>query len=179
MMELDADNSNLTDGTLTLNFSNATAIKAATPYIIKWDKDTDHPTITDPVFSGVTIVVSPSTEVSFDGAKFQGTYKPIVWSEENKSILFLGEKNTLYYPQAGAHVNACRAYFELSNPNGVREFVMNFDEQGTQTVIGHTEITEITEKADAWYTVNGVKLEKEPTKKGMYIHGNRKVVINN
>ena len=113
MMELDADNSNLTDGTLTLNFSNATAIKAATPYIIKWDKDTDHPTITDPVFSGVTIVVSPSTEVSFDGAKFQGTYKPIVWSEENKSILFLGDNNKLYWPQPNGdqnpHLNAFRA----------------------------------------------------------------------
>ena len=167
----------LVDGTLSLFFKEATSIEAGKPYIIKWDKADN---IKDPVFKDVTISNANSPVTSEDGkVQFKGTYDAITWETENKSILFLGTENTLYYPQAGASLGACRAYFELSNPNGVREFVMNFDEQGTQTVIGHTEITEITEKADAWYTVNGVKLEKEPTKKGMYIHGNRKVVINN
>ena len=45
------------------------------------------------------------------------------------------------------------------------------------TIIGHTEITEITERADAWYTVNGVKLSGKPSQKGVYIHAGRKVVI--
>ena len=188
MMELDADNSNLTDGTLTLNFSNATAIKAATPYIIKWDKDTDHPTITDPVFSGVTIVVSPSTEVSFDGAKFQGTYKPIVWSEENKSILFLGDNNKLYWPQPNGdqnpRLNAFRAYFELTDPTAtVREFKLNFDGEETTSITTTDSWTSQaakpsdTDKAGAWYDMQGRKVSGKPTKKGMYIHGNRKVVI--
>ena len=190
MMELDADNSNLTDGTLTLNFSNATAIKAATPYIIKWDKDTDHPTITDPVFSGVTIVVSPSTEVSFDGAKFQGTYDPIVWSEENKSILFLGDNNKLYWPQPDGdnmpHLNAFRAYFELSDPNGVREFKLNFDGEETTSITttdswtsqaAKPSGTDCTDKAGAWYDMQGRKVSGKPTKKGMYIHNGNKVVI--
>ena len=81
-------------------------------------------------------------------------------------------------------LNACRAYFQLKqgltagDPNaGVRAFVLNFDEQGTQTVIGHTDITDSTDKADAaWYTINGVKLEGQPTKKGVYIHNGRVVV---
>ena len=31
----------------------------------------------------------------------------------NESILFLGADNTLYYPEAGAHIGPFRAYFEL------------------------------------------------------------------
>ena len=55
---------------------------------------------------------------------------------------------------------------------------MNFDEQGTQNGIGHTEITEITERADAaWYSLDGVKLDSKPSSKGIYIHGNKKVVV--
>ena len=49
----------------------------------------------------------------------------------------------------------------------------------TQTSIGHTEITETTESADAWYTLDGRKLQGEPTEKGMYIYNGKKQVINN
>ena len=45
------------------------------------------------------------------------------------------------------------------------------------TEIGHTEITEITERAGAWYTVNGVKLSGKPTMKGIYVNNGRKVVV--
>ena len=31
--------------------------------------------------------------------------------------------------------------------------------------------------ADAWYTLDGRKLDSKPTRKGLYIHGGRKVVI--
>ena len=133
--------------------------------------------IVNPVFSPVT-VSDDTNDVTFNGGSFKGTYSPVTWNTEDKSILFLGGNNALYYPQAGAHVNAFRAYFELSTPNGIREFNLNFDEQGTQTIIGHTDITDSTDKADAaWYTINGVKLDKMPTKKGIYIHGGRKVVV--
>ena len=120
--ELNGSSSNLTDGTLTLNFSNdLNAIEAGKPYIVEWVSGEN---ITNPVFSGVT-VKSGLNNTAFTDGQFVGTYSPVAWPEENRSILFLGEKNTLYYPQAGAHVNAFRAYFELSNANGVREFVMN------------------------------------------------------
>ena len=48
---------------------------------------------------------------------------------------------------------------------------------GTQTGIGHTEITEITERTGAWYTLDGRKLDKQPTTKGLYIYKGKKVVI--
>ena len=174
--ELNGSSSNLTDGTLTLNFSNdLNAIEAGKPYIVEWVSGEN---ITNPVFSGVT-VKSGLNNTAFTDGQFVGTYSPVAWPEENRSILFLGEKNTLYYPQAGAHVNAFRAYFELSNANGVREFVMNFDEESSEaTIISPAEIKEIKERADdAWYTLDGRKLDSKPTQKGLYLHGGRKVVI--
>jgi len=34
-----------------------------------------------------------------------------------------------------------------------------------------------TDSDDSWYTVNGVKLDGVPNRKGLYLHGGRKVVI--
>ena len=72
--------------------------------------------------------------------------------------------------------NAFRGYFQLNgiSASDITEARMNFDEQGTQTGIGHTEITE---RADAWYSLDGRKLDGKPTSKGLYIHGNKKVVV--
>jgi hypothetical protein len=35
----------------------------------------------------------------------------------------------------------------------------------------------IENEAGAWYTLDGVRLDWKPTKKGLYIHGGRKVVV--
>ena len=63
VMKLTTSTSNLTDGTLTLNFEDETAtMTAGTPYIIKWTKDEgydaadpDTRDLKNPVFTGVTI----------------------------------------------------------------------------------------------------------------------------
>ena len=190
VMELDTDGTyfDTSDGTLYLNFKEAKSIEAGKPYLVKWD---DCARYYNPVFTNVTIDNSAEaqarkTVTSKDGkVSFCGTYGSIDYAADNHSILFLGTNNTLYYPKAGAHIGAFRCYFELGNgltagePNSaVRGFNLNFDEQGTQTVIGHTDITDNTDKADAaWYTINGVKLDAKPNSKGGYIHGNKKVVI--
>jgi hypothetical protein len=46
---------------------------------------------------------------------------------------------------------------------------------GTET----TDITttDFTDKADAWYSIDGRKLEGKPTRRGIYVNGGRKVVI--
>ena len=184
------------NGSLYLNFifGKNNYIEAGCPYIVMWP-DTELDNVEDPVFQGVTVTrTTPSYYTTEEGrdpqtglgnVTFRGTYSPIDYTEDNHSILFLGTNNTLYYPKAGAHIGAFRCYFELGNgltagePNSaVRGFNLNFDEQGTQTVIGHTDITDNTDKADAaWYTINGVKLDAKPNSKGGYIHGNKKVVI--
>jgi hypothetical protein len=172
-MTLNTSESNLTGSTLTLNFEATTTIPAGTPFIIKWaTKENPATNLVSPVFTGVTID-NTMRNADFTGGTFKGTYSPIVWDTENKSILFVGTNNTLYWPTAGGHVNACRAYFDLGTYEA-REFVLNFDDQTT----GVIEVKEVNEvKDDSWYTLNGVKLSGKPTKSGLYIHGNRKVVI--
>ena len=45
------------------------------------------------------------------------------------------------------------------------------------TEISTTDFTDFTDKTDAWYSIDGRKLEGKPTKKGLYIKGKKKVVI--
>ena len=199
------DNANLKDGVLTLNFTPAapaegavTAIEAGKPYIIKWSKPGSYVAyngqnaatcsdIVSPTFKGVTITAPTPQPVTFTGGSFKGTYQSITFTDEDQSILFLGAGNTLYYPESGAKIGAQRAYFDLGTAQA-RQFVLrfvedplteggNFDGEGTQNGIGHTEITEITERAGAWYTLDGVRFDGKPTKKGLYIYEGKKVVV--
>ena len=135
--------------------------------------------IVNPVFTGVTIDDSNGDVTSKDGnVNFKGTYAPIAWTEETPSILFLGTGNKLNWPLAGARLNAFRAYFELDPNAHAREFVMNFDGGSEETgIISLSKEPRSQGEADAWYTVNGVRLNAKPTTKGMYIRNGKKVVI--
>ena len=174
--------------TLNLTFSDVvTTLVAGTPYIIKWTKadgydeaSEDIRDIKNPVFSGVTIDKTMHN-VETDYVDFKGQYDNQVWTEENTSILFVGDANYLYFPQPKNDKNpslgACRAYFQLKGitagelPSGAR---MVFSDETTE--IRTTDDTNRTD-ADCWYTIDGRKLDGKPTKKGMYIHGNKKVAI--
>ncbi len=95
----------------------------------------------------------------------------------------MGEENTLYWPQSGATIGACRAYFQLADGitagdvNGARLFFGTTDTQGIEDVetdasrlTPHTSPTEI-------YSLDGKKLNHQPTRKGIYIQNGRKVVV--
>ena len=170
---------NLTDEVLTLNFTKegeVSTIEAGKPYIIKWKEGEN---LVSPVFKGVTVKSGLTDFESSDGkVNFKGTYAPLSWTEETPSILFVGAKNTLNWPLDGAHLNAFRAYFELDPNAHAREFVMNFDGGSEETgIISLSKEPRSQGEADAWYTVNGVKLDGRPTAKGMYIRNGKKVVI--
>ena len=178
------------DGTLSLTFGNAVnTLVAGTPYIIKWEKagdyvDDDAHNIVSPVFSNVTV---NSTTHNFSGTNvsFKGTYEPISFAVDNPNILFMGGGNTLYWPKSGASMNACRAYFEVTGSTPAREFVFNFGDS-TPTAISRTDITDITEKPNTWYDLQGRRVT-QPTnachtstfrlKKGLYIVNGRKVMV--
>ena len=54
----------------------------------------------------------------------------------------------------------------------------NFDVQPmSATEVSPAEITEITEKPDAWYTLDGRRLDSKPAQSGIYVNGGHKVVI--
>ena len=180
-MTLDADNSGLSGTTLTLNFDAAPAtIPAGTPFIIKWSKtnenDPDLADLVNPLFT-VFIKNSAFTEVSFTGGKFKGTYSPVSFNSEDKSILFLGANNKLYYPDGSAAttINAFRAYFQLNGVNNVREFRLNFGEDDEVDEVNEVNAS-LEVNDDSWYDLSGRRLGGKPTQSGLYIYNGKKVL---
>ena len=175
-MTLNNSTSALSGTTLTLNFVEATntTIPAGTPFIIKWDGDGSN-NLVNPVFMGVTIS-NASADVSFTGGKFKGTYAYQAFDSEDKSILLVGGSN-LYWPQNGASLGACRAYFELSDGASASEFVLNFGDETTGIRPNRPSPDPSLNNGGEWYDLSGRKLTQKPTQKGVYIVNGKKVVV--
>lgn len=173
------------DKTVIMNFTEEGtlgAIEAGKPYIIKWAASSDN--IVSPVFRGVVLdgtmndiacdVVGSTSNASII---FKGTYDNIAYTSENASVLFVGAENKFYYPLAGASIGAMRAYFDLDgfnmSSNGVKQFIMTFAEEDPT---GISDMNGMKESDDSWYDLEGRKLYGVPVKKGLYIHGGRKVL---
>ncbi len=194
---------NASTGELTLNFAGVNegnTITAGTPFIVKWDKANDYDTNqaaydeTNPVFSGVTVTSTEAGSVfSADkNVRFLGTYNPAQIYSADHDNLYLGEENTLYWPDTeGYTLGACRAYFHVNLNGGasaVRQFVLTFGEGETTGIMsiengkffdersGRAE-RKIENEADTWYDLSGRRLSGKPKAKGVYINNGRKVVI--
>lgn len=76
-------------------------------------------------------------------------------------------------------LQSCRAYFWVKpNDNGsASAHRVVFGPYEVPTMITTTDLTEDTDKADAWYTLDGRRLSGKPTQRGVYVNGERKVVI--
>ena len=189
LMELDTDGKNgfdTADGTLYLTFKKATAIAAGVPYLVKWDAAGDD--FTSPVFSGVTIDASASTTVTgtyvgLEEVQMVGTYSSVPVTADDKSILFLGDQNTLYYSTIDRNIRSFRAYFSVPYIKGypgtaqVRAFRLDFSGDEATGIISVQGSGLMVNDSDAWYTLDGRRLDGKPVQKGMYINGGKKVVI--
>ena len=195
VMELDVTEKNgfdTTDGTLYLYFKTATAIEAGVPYLVKWEKAADYETgepghdISNPVFGDVTISSTAaqaveSTTTGLEKVQMVGTYSPVSVTADDKSILFMGDANTLYYSSIDRQLRSCRAYFSIpyiKNHAGakVRAFRLNFD--GVETT-GILEVPRDPDeiKDDVWYSLDGVRLSEKPIWSGTYIHKGKKTLV--
>ena len=159
------------DGTtVTITYEDATEIEAGKPYIVK-------PTasVVNPVFTDVTIS-NTMNDVTVGGATFKGTYGPVALTANDKQKLFLAN-NTLWYPTANLTVRSCRAYFELDadvpETAGAPSIVIEYGEATSLTPAP----SPTGEGSGYWFTLDGRKLDKKPTTKGMYIHNGHKAVI--
>jgi len=171
--------SELVNGTLTLNFSDAPAtISAGTPFIIKWNNTGENLTENDLVFTGVTIDKT-NRDVAFSGGTFMGNYKPLEITDANRNdIVVLAvdtNGNKLGYVNTNRTLGAFHAYFYIPGSTQAREFVLNTDDETTTGIISTTDSTDYTDKADAIYDLQGRRVA-QPTK-GLYIVNGRKVVI--
>ena len=208
LMTLDVTKKNgfdATDGTLYLGFKTAPAIEAGVPYLVKWEKAADYEgneasyDISNPVFEGVTISNSTAQTVEsvtagLEKVQMVGTYSPVSVTANDKSILFLGDANTLYYSTIDRQIRSCRAYFSVlyikeHAGTQARAFALSFDEEET-TGISLTPGPGLTpnpspkgegnfkgEGSDYWYTIDGRKLSGKPSQRGMYINKGKKIVV--
>lgn len=177
--------------TLNLTFSEPVdSIIAGTPYIIKYKRDDSYDEtvnydLINPAFSGVTI---DNTDRSYDNdlsgnaqVRFLGTYASQSFDTEDKSILFLGSANTLYYPESGATIGAQRAYFKIGDGSALVKQLTAFNidfGDGTETGISLTpDPSPVGEGSDNWYSIDGRRLSGKPAQSGIYINNGRKVVI--
>lgn len=76
-----------------------------------------------------------TTEVATDAVTFYGFYSPLSVEAADKTMLYLGDGNTLCYPSAETTVNAFRAVFKLNVLDGIKLSTL------ADIVVGKTETT--------------------------------------
>ena len=142
--------------------------------------------IVNPVVTGVTIS-NAAVPAETDYVNFIGCTSPVDFAANDRTRLFLGAQNTLYFPNAAMAVGSCRAHFQLKNgitagdPNDpqtpVRAFCLNFGGSSVETGITATRHMNVTNPNGAWHTLDGRRLSGKPTQRGIYINDGRKTVI--
>ena len=143
----------------------------STSYIVPTVKDKDPDYYQNNLLRHVIV----ATEID----KSDGYYTNYILAKKNGNVGF--------YPLSGkGTLKPYSAYLQLHKDAGSRGIVLNFEEEGTPTGVGHTEITEglarrpagesqSTEMADAIYDLQGRRIEKP--KKGLYIVNGKKVLV--
>lgn len=201
------ESTKLENNKLTLNFTDATnTIQAGKPYLIRWDKangyDEANPNerdLKDPTFRDITIPeYDDSTmnvaQVYFDArcqsdyVDFVGTYSPLKFTSEDKSILILstlvlGEIYTsfLSYPKENAFIGNGRGYFLLKGiryeaASQIKEFVLNTGEDDADG-IGEIKNEKLKKENEGdWFDLSGRKFAGKPTQKGVYIVNGKKII---
>ena len=189
LMTLSGSEFDSANGTLTLDFADATEIEAGKPYIVKWAATTpDY--VENPEFTGVTIS-NATTPVETKYVDFVGTFSPIDIFTEYKTNLYLAANNKLYYPSGEGMtsfpINSFRAYFQLkkglmagepvsTDVQPIKAFVLNFGkETGIEEVNGYG--LWVNGYGAGWCTLDGRRLLDKPSSPGIYIHNGRKVLI--
>ena len=168
----------LSEGVLTLNFATASSIEAGKPYLVKVDATTDL------AASAITGVIVSKDEVPFTSTDvdFIPTLGATTITGDVKSILFLSSGNTLLNPNAeNSQMKGFRAYFQLKGEaaqTNARAFVMNFGDGETTGIKSIDDLTiyNLQFDADGWYTLDGRRLQGQPSAKGVYILNGKKVI---
>ena len=152
------------------------------------------PDIISPIFNGVTITaaeperITPGLSSGTDGdccVTFTGTYDPVEIGEEGDNTkLYFSSDNTLYWPNGALSINPFRAYFQLNTMAALtRSYKMSFEGNDDETtgildrVVLDNPSSQGQVADDAWYTLDGRKLDGKPTKKGLYINNGKIIMI--
>ena len=171
-------------GEVTLTPVAGLLLPAYTPLLIKRDDTSAALTaicgaaVTEPSSGYNTLmglVTKAETGFSMLGA---ATDAPVSGSitEGYSYALFDGE--FLKIDDSTLSIPAHRCILTLPEPlSASRLSIVDGNGDTTGIISVHSSQSIVHSEADAWYTLDGRKLDKQPTVKGLYIHNGRKVVI--
>ena len=178
--------------------NEASTLSANTPYLFK-------PAATGPVLFHGTAAATISagktpTTGNTDGWVFKGTYARINWSDDPQTIYGFAAPGKADLAEgkffrvnggSNSYVLPFRAYLQYSGTSSARAVtrggtedlpetmtVRFIDAVGTPTAIGtlNTRTGEVV-FGDAWYSLDGRRIQGQPTKKGIYINKGYKIII--
>lgn len=137
------------------------------------------PDITNPKFETVINSGTPAVISSQDNRiRFVGSYDPLVVKKNGNSVILDLDADTINY--APETIKAFRAHFEVQTGGSPVSRVVINDGENSSTMAAEGLMTTYlnipeTQQDDSWYSIFGIKLNGEPTDKGIYFHNGRKV----
>ena len=189
--------------TVTMNAVAAgTTTTAGTPYLFKPAGGSAVPFSGQ---IAIADTYSEGTPPSTDGWEFRGTFEKITWprgSGQTRLYGFAAADFESNGTQIGADevgkfrrfdwgiCDAFRCYLLAPDPSSARGVsksgslpetlrVVLVGANGQTTAIGTLDARtgDVTFDSDAWYTLDGTKLDGKPTKSGVYINNGKKIVV--
>lgn len=153
--------------TNSLEFTSVENMEAGVPYLVYPEEDIEQITL-----SNVTIN-SQLTPVTYSTYEMVGIYDPTTLYAGDKQTLFLGNNNTLYYPNVDNDLKAFRAYFKTATGNSA-----NICVDGVMTDITTVQIDK-NEDGGRIYNVSGqfVGTSTDTLQKGVYVSRGNKLII--
>jgi hypothetical protein len=185
-------NIHTTAPTLILFFEDAKEIEAGKPYLVKWNEGSDLVDNTDEEdakkiyhnldFPNVLVTEKSPGSWECNDVVFQGTLSQSRTIEAgDMSRLLLGPGNKLYFPSENINVGACRGYFIIPQAAAkARQVILSFDdEDGETTSIINIEngTLNMENAAEAWFSLDGRRLNGKPSTKGVYVNSNGKKYV--
>ena len=150
-------------------------VPANTMMAFKVDDEMDWEQLGDTIVFENKMIATPTGEWATDkaGNQYIGVYKETLTGGSANGDYWLHTDGEYYgnvetiYPLSG--------YVHFETPTSNARFIFE-NPDGSTTTISAVNV-DAAKPTEGWYTVGGVKLNGEPTQKGIYINNGKKVVI--
>ena len=172
------DNTTVEEGyVLNLNFATATSIEAGKPYIVKPTAANVDFSADGKEFEGVDLTAAEATADVTTYVNFVPTLGKTTVTGDPENILMMTTEGKLVHPSAVGNMKGFRGYFVMHDaPEGTRAFCVNFGD-GETTGISSLTPDPSPKGEGSIYTLDGRRVNGQPTRKGMYIKSGKKVII--
>ena len=156
---------NATDN--SLEFTSVKDLQAGVPYLVFPTEEVDQINIHG------AYIESGLSPITFGQYEMVGIYEPTTLYAGDTSVLFLGENNTLFYPNVTNDLKAFRAYFQAMSTQPANIFV-----DGVKTNITTATIDGQSSEGPI-YNIGGQMVSTSAGKlpKGVYVKAGNKMVI--